>query len=107
VLCAFLLAKELNAKNIHKEMFPVYGEKCVSQRFTKEPRNSLKDVRKSQMMPDQVRKWLRQQSKDFYAVGFDALIKRCDKRINVRGGYVQKLFFFQFRIPRFTFYINL
>jgi hypothetical protein len=40
-----------------------------------ESRNSLKDVRKSQMMPDQVRKWLRQQSKDFYAAGFDTLVE--------------------------------
>jgi hypothetical protein len=26
----FLEAKELNAKDIHKEMFPVYGGKCLS-----------------------------------------------------------------------------
>jgi hypothetical protein len=25
----FLWAKGLNAKNIHKEMFPVYGGKCL------------------------------------------------------------------------------
>jgi hypothetical protein len=25
-----LWAKELNAKDIHKEMFPVYGQKCLS-----------------------------------------------------------------------------
>jgi hypothetical protein len=31
-------------------------------------------------------KWLRQQSKDFYALGFDALTKRWDKRMNVRVG---------------------
>jgi cation transport regulator ChaB len=48
------------------------------------------DVRKSQMMPDQVRKWLRQQPKDFYAAGFDALVERWDKCINVGGGYVEK-----------------
>jgi hypothetical protein len=42
------------------------------------------------MRPDQVRKSLRQQSKDFYAVGFDALVKRWDKFINVGGGYVEK-----------------
>jgi hypothetical protein len=36
------------------------------------------------------RKLLRQQSKDFYAVGFDALVKRWDKCINVGGGYVEK-----------------
>jgi hypothetical protein len=35
-------------------------------------------------------KWLRQQSKDFYATGFDGLIKRSDKCINVGGGYVEK-----------------
>jgi hypothetical protein len=38
----------------------------------------------------EVRKWLRQQSKDFYAAGFDALVKRWDKCINIGGGYVEK-----------------
>jgi hypothetical protein len=42
------------------------------------------------MMPDQVRKWLRQQSKYFYTAGFDALVKRWDKCIDVGGGYVEK-----------------
>jgi hypothetical protein len=36
------------------------------------------------------RKWLRQQSKDLYAAGFDAFVKRLDKCTNVRGGYVEK-----------------
>jgi hypothetical protein len=36
----------------------------------------------------EVRKWLRQQSKDFYAAGFDALVKRWYTCINVGGGYV-------------------
>jgi hypothetical protein len=40
---------------------------CRVKRFTAGSRNSLKNVRKSQMVPDQVRKWLRQQSKDFHA----------------------------------------
>jgi hypothetical protein len=35
-------------------------------------------------------KWLRQQSKDFYPAGFDALVKQWDKCINVGGGYVEK-----------------
>jgi hypothetical protein len=35
-------------------------------------------------------KWLRQQSKDFYAEGFDVLIKQWNKCINVGGGYVEK-----------------
>jgi hypothetical protein len=67
--------KELNTKDIHKEMFTVGNVRRV-KRFTSRSRNSLKDVRKSQMMPDQVRMWLRQQSKDVYAAGFDALVKR-------------------------------
>jgi hypothetical protein len=31
-LVRFLWAKGLNAKDIHKEMFPVYGEKCLSRK---------------------------------------------------------------------------
>jgi hypothetical protein len=38
----------------------------------------------------EVRKWLRQQSKGFYAVDFDALVKSWDKLIRVGGGYVEK-----------------
>jgi histone-lysine N-methyltransferase SETMAR len=38
----------------------------------------------------EVRKWLRQQSKDFCAAGFDALVKRWDTCINVGGGFVEK-----------------
>jgi hypothetical protein len=32
VVIFFLWAKGLNAKDIHKEMFPVYGGKCVSRK---------------------------------------------------------------------------
>jgi hypothetical protein len=38
----------------------------------------------------EVRKWLTQQSKHFYAAGFDALVKRWDKCTSVGGGYVEK-----------------
>jgi hypothetical protein len=40
------------------------------------------------MMPDQVRKWLRQQPEDFCAAGSEALVKRWDKCIGVGGGYM-------------------
>jgi hypothetical protein len=66
------------------------GSVCHGKRFTTESRNSLKNIQKLQMMPDQVWKWLRQQSKNFYAAGFDTLAK-C---INVGGGYVKKYMFF-------------
>jgi hypothetical protein len=60
----------------------------------------------------EVRKWLRQQSKDFYAAGFDALVKQRDKCIIVGGGYVEKYIyiFFQFRILhvlRFLYFYDL
>jgi hypothetical protein len=38
----------------------------------------------------EVWKWLRQQSKYLYGVGFDALVKQSDKCINVGGEYVEK-----------------
>jgi hypothetical protein len=81
---------------IEKLFLFTVGSVCHIKRFTTVSRNSLKDVRKSQMMPDQLRKWLRQQSKDLYAAGFDTLIKHWDKCINVAAGYVEKyMFFFQ------------
>jgi hypothetical protein len=46
--------KGLNANDIHKEMIPVYGGKCRVKRFSAGSRNSLKNVRNSQMMPDHV-----------------------------------------------------
>jgi hypothetical protein len=36
------------------------------------------------------RKWLRQQPRDIYAAGFDALIKQWDRCISASGGYVEK-----------------
>jgi hypothetical protein len=39
-----------------------------------------------------VRKWLRQESKDFYAEGFDARVKRWDASINAGRRYVEKCF---------------
>jgi hypothetical protein len=38
----------------------------------------------------EVRKWLRQQSKGFYAVGFDAPVKQWNKYVNVGRGHVEK-----------------
>jgi hypothetical protein len=42
----------------------------------------------------EVQEWLRQQPKDFYAAGFDALVKRRDRCISIGGGYVEKEMFF-------------
>jgi hypothetical protein len=90
VVC-FFLAEGLSAKDIHKEMFPVYSGKCF---LCKEVLNWVKKFshRRTKVADDEteVRKWLRQQSKGFYAAGFDALVKRWDKCINLGGGYVEK-----------------
>jgi hypothetical protein len=63
------------------------GSVCRIKHFSRE---ILKDVQKSQMMPNRAQKWLRQQSKDFCAAGFSSPVKRWDKCISVGGGYVKK-----------------
>ena len=37
-----------------------------------------------------VRAWFRQQPKEFYAAGFQGLVKRWDKCLNLYGDYVEK-----------------
>jgi hypothetical protein len=53
----------------------------------------------------EVRKWLRQQSNDFYAAGLNILVKRWDKCINIGGGYVDNFFPVSY-IACFTYYIH-
>jgi hypothetical protein len=76
-----LWATGLNEKDIHKEMCRAYSGKLLSRKAVHGwvEKFFKKEVRKSQIMPDRVRKWLRQESKDFYAAVFDALVKRWDK----------------------------
>jgi hypothetical protein len=66
-----LWAKRLNAKDIHKEMFPVYGGKCVQAAKRHPDGKCFTDDE----VETGVQKWLKQQSKDFYVVGFNALVK--------------------------------
>jgi hypothetical protein len=47
-------------------------------------------VAKVLLLTKRLKQRCRQQSKDFYAAGFNALAKRWDKCINVGGGYVEK-----------------
>jgi hypothetical protein len=84
----FLWAKGRNAKDLHKEMCYVYGGKCSSDKAA----HKLGDKRfaDDEEFEAEARKWLGQQSKDFCAAGFDALVTKLDKCINVGGGYVEK-----------------
>jgi hypothetical protein len=95
-----LWRRGLNAKDIHKEMFPVYDGKCLSRKAFHNWVEKYSQ-RRSNVEDDETesRNGLRQQSKDFYTAGFDALVKRWDKCISVGGGYVEKyIFFFKVRI---------
>jgi hypothetical protein len=49
-----------------------------------------KRIADNRKVDTEVRKWLRQQPKYFYAAGFEALAKRLENCINVGGGYVEK-----------------
>jgi hypothetical protein len=74
-LCVLLWSKTLNAKDIHKEMFPAYGEWSLSRKGAQkcvEKRGKLFAYDEGFEM--ELPKWLRQQSKDFYAAFFDALL---------------------------------
>jgi uncharacterized protein (UPF0147 family) len=107
--CAFFLwSKGLNTKDIHKEVFPVYGGKCLSRKAVHNWVRKFKDVRKSQMMPEQVRKWLRQQSEDFYAAGLDTLVRVGTSVSMLVEDMSRNNFFFPgSNITCFTFYIHL
>jgi hypothetical protein len=88
-LCVFLCGeKGPSAKGIHKEMFPVCGGKC----FCRVKRFSLGGKRfpDDEGVETEVRNWLRQQSEDFYAAGFNALVNYWDGCMNVGRGYVEK-----------------
>jgi hypothetical protein len=104
-----LWAKELNAKDIHKEMFPVYGGKCLSCKAVHNwVEKRSKYFADGENVETEVRKWLSQESENSYITGFDALVKRWDKCIRVGGGYVEKQMFLpDSSITYFTFYIHL
>jgi hypothetical protein len=55
---------------IKKHFLFTVGSVCPVKRFTTGSRNYTKDIQKSQIMLDHVRKWLRQQLKDFSAEDF-------------------------------------
>jgi hypothetical protein len=85
------------------------GSVCRVKRFTTGSRNSLKDIWKSKTTAPPGAEVGETTVRDYYAVGFDALVKRWDKCISVGGGYVEKrnVFFPGSNITCFTFYIHL
>jgi hypothetical protein len=48
------------------------------------------NVSSDEEVETEMRKWLRQQPKDVYAAGFDALVKRWNKCTHVGKEYMEK-----------------
>ena len=87
----FLWAENMEAKDIHKEMLPMYGEHCLSRQVVhnwvrkfSEGRTSIEDEHRVGRIT------FRQQQKEFFAAGFQGLVKRWDKCLNLYGDYVEK-----------------
>jgi hypothetical protein len=68
-------------------MFPVYCGKCLSRKAIHSWSEKRGERFADEEVETEVRKWLRQQSNDFYVAGFD-------KCIDVGGGYVENFFFY-------------
>jgi hypothetical protein len=83
-LVRFLWANGLNVKDIHTEIFLVYGGKFLSRKAVhKLVEKSGEIFADDEVFEKEVRKWLRQQSKYFRAEGSDAVVNRWDKCINI------------------------
>jgi hypothetical protein len=102
----FVWTKGLNAKDIHKEMFPVYVGKCLSRKavhswIEKRGRRCADD----EEIDTEVRKWLRQQSKDFW-------VRRTDKVMGEMLSVVEdmsrsKCFYLYVLYPLMTYLLTL
>jgi hypothetical protein len=85
-----------NAKDIHKEIFPIYDGKFL---WLKGFLNWVANVPlMTKKLKRKLRKWLRQQSKDFYAAGFEAQVcqfwwRICRKIIVFPGSNMEGLNF--------------
>jgi hypothetical protein len=88
---AFFMGKNMEAKDIHKEMLPMNAEHCFSRQGVhnwvqkiSERRTSIEDEHRV------CRITFRQQPKEFFAAGFQGIVKRWDKCLNLYGDYVEK-----------------
>jgi hypothetical protein len=76
----FVKAKRLDAKDIHKEMFPIYGRKCLSckavHNWTEKRGKRFAD---DEEVETEERKWLRQQTKHFYTAAYSTQSKAMEQ----------------------------
>jgi hypothetical protein len=78
-----LWAKGLNAKYIHKEMFPVYGEKCLSRKAV---HNWMANV----SMMKRLKRRCGRARENSQKTSMLRVSTHWDNCINVHGGYVEK-----------------
>jgi len=86
-----LWAKKLEAKDIHKEMLPMYGEHCLSrqavhnwvQKFS-EGQTSIEDKHRAGR-PVEITTL-----ETLQCAGFQGLVKWWDRCLNLYGDYVEK-----------------
>jgi hypothetical protein len=107
--CTFFLrgAKGLSAKDNHKEMFPVQNGKCWSHKAFSNWVEKFSQGR-SKVADDEtdVRKWLRQGSKDLICYGFRRTGKAMEQVYQCWWRYVKNYFSFP-RLEYHMFYIHL
>ena len=78
------------AKDIHKEMLPMYDEHCLSRHSPLKQHLSGECLPEDDAVERAVCAWFRQQPQQFYVAGFQGLVKRWDKCLNLYGDYVEK-----------------
>jgi hypothetical protein len=75
----------------HKEMLPMYSEHCQSRQAVHNWVQKFSEGQKSiEGEHRAVCACFRQQPQEFYATGFQGLVKRWDKCLNLYGDYVEK-----------------
>ena len=82
----------MEPKDIHKEMLPMYGEHCLSRQAVHNWVQKFSEGRTS-IEEDEHRVGritFQQQPEEFYAAGFQGLVKRWDKCLNLYGDYTEK-----------------
>jgi hypothetical protein len=87
LLCSFCGKKDSLQRTFINKYLLFFCEKCLSRKAVHNwVERRGKPFADDEEVETEVRKWLRQLSKELYAACFDAFVKRWDKCINVGVG---------------------
>lgn len=96
----FLWNKRLNTEEVHKDMFEVPGEHCTSRKAVYNWIQKFNNGRFTWMvaifkttktLPREVTCWLWQQPETLFDAGFQGLVNRLDKCLNVQQDYIERI----------------